>query len=290
MTDLPRASGYDQASLLSPKANLVFSPWNGTDLYLNGGMGFHSNDARAVVVASRTRQLEKELARRGLSEGEIDSTLLAHNLDPAHADLKTLPQALGAEIGIRTRGGDWFILSLAAWWLHLEEELVFVGDEGTTEASGATRRLGVDAEARIQITPWLWADLDLSLADGVFIDEPAETNRIPLAPRVTSTGGLTVIHPSGLEANLRYRYIGDRPANEANTVTALGYFILTAGIGQRFGHFEVFANFQNILNAEWNEAQFDTESRLPGEAVPVSELHFTPGNPANIMLGISYEF
>ena len=30
---------------------------------------------------------------------------------------------------------------------------------------------------------------------------------------------------------------------------------------------------------EWNEAQFDTESRLQDELLPVSELHFTPGVP-----------
>lgn len=35
---------------------------------------------------------------------------------------------------------------------------------------------------------------------------------------------------------------------------------------------------------------FDAESRLPGEAASVSELHFTPGNPRNLRLGISYLF
>jgi hypothetical protein len=45
-----------------------------------------------------------------------------------------------------------------------------------------------------------------------------------------------------------------------------------------------------VLDTEWNEAQFDTESRLPGELVPVSELHFTPGMPRNVRVGLSFFF
>ena len=44
----------------------------------------------------------------------------------------------------------------------------------------------------------------------------------------------------------------------------------------------------NLLDSEWNEAQFDTESRLPGEVEPVAELHYTPGNPRAIRVGITY--
>lgn len=47
---------------------------------------------------------------------------------------------------------------------------------------------------------------------------------------------------------------------------------------------------ENILDVGWNEAQFDTESRLPGEERAVSELHFTPGNLRTIRLGMSYLF
>ena len=36
---------------------------------------------------------------------------------------------------------------------------------------------------------------------------------------------------------------------------------------------------ENILNTEWNEAQFATESRLTNEPAPITELNFTPGIP-----------
>ena len=50
------------------------------------------------------------------------------------------------------------------------------------------------------------------------------------------------------------------------------------------------AGIENIFDVEWNEAQFDTESQLRGEAEPVSELHFTPGNPIGIQVGLGYRF
>ena len=71
---------------------------------------------------------------------------------------------------------------------------------------------------------------------------------------------------------------------------ATGHFLLNAVLGYRFKAFRIFAQVENIFNMEWNEAQFDTESRLYNELSPVSELHYTPGNPLNVQFGISYEF
>ena len=117
-------------------------------------------------------------------------------------------------------------MGAALWRLDLESEFVFVGDAGTTEASGRTRREGLDLEARLQLHPWLWADVDLNLARGEAVDEPEDANEIPLAPRRTSTGGLTWYHPDGLEGGLRYRHVGDRPANEDGSITAEGYTVV----------------------------------------------------------------
>ena len=73
--------------------------------------------------------------------------------------------------------------------------------------------------------------------------------------------------------------MADRPANESNTVVALGYNILDFSISYKKNHFKIGLIMENILDADWNEAQFDTESKLPFETTSVSELHFTPGTP-----------
>ena len=148
----------------------------------------------------------------------------------------------------------------------------------------------MDLEARAQLLPWLIADADLNLSRGHFRDEPEEADRIPLAPRVTSTGGISAQHPNGVSFGLRYRYIGDRPANEVGSVTAEGYTVLDAFTAYSFRRADLTLSFENLFDVAWNEAQFDTESRLPGEEAPVSELHFSPGNPFNVRLGLGYRF
>ena len=150
--------------------------------------------------------------------------------------------------------------------------------------------IGLDVEARSQLLHWLWADADVTLSRGELIDEPDDADEIPLAPRITSEGGLTIRRDSGFNGSLRYRLIGDRPANEDDSVTALGHFVLNADLGYLFDRWQVQLSLENLLDTDWNEAQFDTESRLPAEEESVSELHFTPGNPRSARLGLSYLF
>ena len=287
---LPHASGYAQETMLNPKFNLVYSPLASTDVFFNFGTGFHSNDARDVVIERTISDLERTFAHQGLSDTQINERLAQLNFNRKQGGIRTLPRAIGAEIGTRHRFWNRFNIGIAGWLLDLDEELVFVGDAGETEISGKSRRIGVDIEGRAQILSWLWIDTDVNLSSGKFVDAPSDANEIPLAPRVTSTGGLTAIHPFGFSGNLRYRYIGDRPANEDNSVTAEGHTLLNLGLSYTFGPFKYFASVENLFDVDWNEAQFDTESRLAGEAEPVSEIHFTPGNPRNIQTGISYHF
>ena len=289
-TTLPHASGYAQEAMLNPKFNLVYSPLHLTDIFLNFGTGFHSNDARDVVIERTISNLARTLSRQGLNDTQTNERLAQLNFDPEQSGIRTLPRAFGAEIGMRHQFWSQLNIGIAGWWLELDEELVFVGDAGETEISGKSRRIGIDLEARAQIFSWLWIDTDVNLSNGIFVDEPPDANEIPLAPRITSTGGLTAIHPSGFGANLRYRHVGDRPANEDGSVTAKGHTLLNLGLSYMFGPFKYFVAVENIFDVDWNEAQFDTESRLANEAEPVSEIHFTPGNPRNVQAGISYQF
>lgn len=287
---LPHASGYAQEAMLNPKFNMVYSPFGSTDVFLNFGTGFHSNDARDVVIERTISDLERTFSRQGLNAAEINERLARLNFDREQSGIRTLPRAIGAEIGTRQRFWDRLNIGIAAWWLELDEELVYVGDAGETEISGKSRRVGIDLEGRAQVFSWLWIDTDVNFSRGEYVDEPVDANAIPLAPRVTSTGGLTANHPSGFGMSLRYRYIGDRPANEDGSVTAEGHTLLNLGLSYAFGPFKYFATVENLFDVAWNEAQFDTESRLADESEPVSEIHFTPGNPRNIQAGISYRF
>ncbi len=94
----------------------------------------------------------------------------------------------------------------------------------------------------------------------------------------------------GFNASMRYRHIADRPADEANSVVAKGFFLVDALVSYRFKNLEIGASIENVLDVEWNQAQFATASRLPFEEEAVNELHFTPGTPRFIKGIVSYRF
>src|SRR5581483_9221856 len=104
-------------------------------------------------------------------------------------------------------------------------------------------------------------------------DLPEGQNYIPLAPVQTSIAGLSARRGYGFNGSLRYRVIGDRPANEASTLVAKGYFITDAIVNYSQKTWELGISIENIFNTQWKEAQFDTRSRLKNEAAPVEEIH-----------------
>lgn len=251
-------SGNESDVRVGPKFNVFYNLNDKTQFFVKSGIGFHSNDARVVVVEKNEN---------------------------------TLPAALGYEAGTVFNIGN-ALISTSVWGLNLESEFVYIGDEGVVEPSGKTRRLGIDFSGRYQFNDWMWADLDLNYAKGKFLDEPEGANRIPLAPVFTSVGGLSVRLDNGISGRLGYRYLNDRPANEDNTVIAKGYFVMDAVLNFNFAKsYQIGLTVENLLdNNNWNEAQFDTESRLQFETEPVSELHYTPGSPFSVRGNFSFSF
>lgn len=242
---------------LSPKFNLLYNLNTNVQLYLKSGIGFHSNDTRIILSDN---------------PGEI------------------LPMAMGSDVGTVFKIGKRFIGQTALWYLYMQSELVYVGDDAIVEPGGRTQRFGLDVSARYQFTNWLFGDLDLNMAHPRYLDEPRGENYVPLAPTFTSIGGITLKHSSGFNGSLRYRYVKNRPANEQNTVTAWGYSVADMVINYTRQKYEIGLTIENLFNSEWNEAQFDTESRLYNEPKPVSELHFTPGTPFFVKMKASFFF
>lgn len=241
----------------SPKANVYYTYSSDLRFYASAGMGFHSNDTRVSVVADRDR---------------------------------ILPAAYGIDLGLIYKPIPNLLLNMAVWSLDLEQEFVYVGDEGIVEPSGKTRRYGFDLSARYQLSNSLFADADVNIAKPRSREDPEGFNYIPLAPALTSTGGITYRSSEGLNGSLRYRYLQNRPANEDYSLTAEGYMLLDAVVSYTFKKMEFSITTENILNSQWKEAQFETESRLRSEVAPVSEIHFTPGTPFFMKAGISYLF
>ena len=63
-SDRAANSGSDLDTIVSPKFGIVFGPWAKTELYLNAGTGFHSNDARGTVTTVDPVTLSPSRRRR----------------------------------------------------------------------------------------------------------------------------------------------------------------------------------------------------------------------------------
>src|SRR5690606_18808003 len=131
---------------------------------------------------------------------------------------------------------------------------VYVGDEGIVEAGGKTRRAGVDLSVRYEVLPWLFLDTDLNVTRPKAKEEPEGNDYIPLAPTLSSIGGLSFNLKNGFNGTLRYRYIADRAANEDNSVIAKGYFITDAVLNYSRKRYEFGLSIENIFDRPWNEA------------------------------------
>jgi len=238
------------------KANLVLGPWAGTEFFANFGTGFHSNDARAVIA------------------------------DPK---LDALPTATGYEFGVKSRILPRTELFATYWFLRLASELVFVGDDGTTEAQGATRREGLEVGAKVRLLDWLTFTGNFTYTTKAeFVDT---RQAIPLAPIWTARADLTARLPWGLASSFEMRYLGDRPADPDRTAVARGYTLFNWTTRYRHRAFEAFLSLENLTGARWRESQFFFTSRLPGEpSAGVSDIHFTPGNPRSVLGGIAIHF
>jgi outer membrane receptor for Fe3+-dicitrate len=253
-------SGYNYQSAINPKLNLIYTANDRLQFFFNIGSGYHSNDARSSVQDKHQHHL---------------------------------PIAVSAELGTLFHIKNTTI-SAAVWGMDLSNELVYVGDDGTTENKGASRRYGFDLSGRAQLTSWLYFDTDINLSNGRLIDtlfgyQKPTNSYIPLAPTLTSVGGFT-FKIKGFEVGLRYRYMKDRPANESNTIIAHGYNVVDLTANYKTKHYKIGVVIENLLNTNWNEAQFDTETRLKNESKSVDELHYTPGTPFYAKMVIGYIF
>jgi hypothetical protein len=232
--------------LLSPKLNAAFDASKTVQIYAKLGQGFHSNDARVVT---------------------------------RNDSLPTLAKAYGADLGVNLKPLPRVIINAALWYMYLESELVWSGDAGTWEPSGQTNRFGVDLSLRWQIINYLFFDMDINYSIARFIGEPEGANYVPLAPIWTSTGGLTFKHQSSWSASLRYRLMSDRPADESDEVTALGYGVFDFNLNYTYRKWTFGVAIENLFNTQWNEAQFAGDYRVSETADPEYGLTFTPGTP-----------
>jgi len=269
-SDTAANSGNADASITSPKVGLVLGPFRNNEIFLNAGYGFHSNDVRGVTISVNP----------------------ANTSEPADK-VPFLVRAKGAEVGWRARPIAGLETSVALFVLGYASELLFVGDAGTTEASRPSRRTGVEWITAYKLAPWLGFELDVAATRARFTDFDPAGNRVPGAPNVVSSFGVTVGQELGWFGAVKLRYFGPRPLIEDNSSRSSSTTLVNARLGYRFDNgIRVQLDAFNLFNAKADQITYFYDSRLRGEpvGVAVADQHFHPVEPLSLRLSIAGRF
>jgi hypothetical protein len=255
-----QSAGRTTSSIVLPKANLVLGPWFTTEFFANYGEGFHSNDARSAITSGSA----------------------------------PLARARTYEVGVRSKpwGAAGMELTGTLWAVDLNSELVFAGDQGTTQIRGASRRRGMEIAARGPV----WGPLSFNGSVTWTKAEFTNGNAIPLAPELTAYGAAILKWPEGLTTQLQATYLGVRPLTENKNLKSPSW--LTFDLSTRYqlpvklerGRLEAFLFVQNLFDTKWEQATFAFQSRLQSEAAGVTDVHVVPGTPRMFMGGMAWYF
>ncbi|MDP3538439.1 MAG: TonB-dependent receptor [Azonexus sp.] len=267
-SSLAANSGQASDQMVTPKLSLVFGPWRRTELYLNYGHGFHSNDARGTTIS-------------------VDP---ADGVTPV-TKVKPLVRTKGYEIGLRSEIVPGWQSTVALWQLEAASELLFVGDAGTTEPSRPSRRHGLEWTNFYAVNDWLAFDADLAWSHARFRDADPAGNYIPGAVASTANLGVTVGQFGPWFGALRLRYFGPRPLIEDNSVRSQASALTNLRVGYRFSRqTQVLLDVYNLFDRKVNDIEYWYESQLANETSPVSDRHVHPTEPRTLRLSISHRF
>lgn len=267
-SNLASNSGAASDSIVSPKFSLIMGPWNETELFVNVGKGFHSNDARGTTIRV----------------DPTDGVTPADRVDP-------LVDALGADVGVRTAVLPNMQLTLALWTLELDSELLFVGDAGITDPSRESKRRGVEVSAIWNPLSWLIVDADLAWSRSRFTGNDPAGDRIPGAVENVASIGVAIDHPSGWFGGARLRHFGSSPLVEDGSVESAPTTLVNLEAGYRLSDtLKLSAAVFNVFDSDHNDITYFYESRLPGEAAPVEDIHFHPVEPRTVRVTVSASF
>jgi outer membrane receptor protein involved in Fe transport len=263
-SDLDANSGSANDDITSPKISFVFGPWADTEFFVNGGRGFHENDARGTTI----------------TVDPADGVTTADRVNP-------MVRASGAEVGVRTALLPYTQLALTAWMLDLDSELLYVGDAGATEANRASDRHGVELGVYVTPTEWLTLDADLAWSRARFSEPDPAGDYIPGAVEGVASLGVAVQHPSGWFGGARFRHFGEAPLIEDDSVRSDPTTVVNLELGFRFARrFAVSLAAYNLFDSQDNDITYFYESQLPGEGAPVADRHFHPVEPRTLRLTV----
>ena len=275
-------SGTSATFLPSPKLSLIFGPWEKTELYLQGGFSFHSNDGRGA-----TQTVEPVSADHPYADTPVPK-------------VSGLIQTKGAEIGTRTLVIPHLQSTVSLWYLRSDSELQQDGDTGSTVPSKApSDRYGVEWANYYALTEHLALDFDCadSIARFTTVD-PADAapgslggKHVPEAVGWVVSSGLTLHDLHGFSASLRLRYFGPRDLTSDGIYRSSETLLLNAQVGYQINKtWRVGAEFLNLLDRRDHDINYAYTSRITPTATASFQDVFHPVEPFQVRMGVTARF
>ncbi len=255
--------GSSSDTQVSPKLSLIAGPFAKTEFFFNAGRGLHSNDARGTTASVDPKT--------GLPVDKVPPLVASQ----------------GYELGARTEALPGLQSSIALWKLDFDSELVYVGDAGATEASGASTRKGIEWNNRWIPLPWLLFDADLAWTHARF----KNGDRIPNSIDRVASVAATIRNLGPWSASLQFRHLGPGALIEDNSVRSFASTLTNLRIGYQFTpKIDATLDVFNLFDKKANDIQYFYESQLPGEAGPVADRHVHPAEPRSARLTLTVRF
>jgi outer membrane receptor protein involved in Fe transport len=263
-------SGTATGRQFSPKAAFIFGPWDKTELYVNLGRGFHSNDARGTTI-------------------RVDPK----NPDAAATRERPLVASKGLELGARSEFVRGLQTSLALFQLDYDSELLFAGDAGSTADTGRpSRRRGVELSNYYKLASWLTVDADLAYARTRYRDADPAGQFIPGSIEGVGSLAVTVDNVGPWFGALQLRYFGPRPLIEDDSVRSKATGTLNGRIGYKFSpKLRLSVEVYNLTDRRDSAIDYYYQSRLPGEgAEGAMDVHFHPIESRSVRVNLVANF
>jgi outer membrane receptor protein involved in Fe transport len=284
-------SGSSSKFLPSPKASLIFGPWDRTEFYAQGGFSFHSNDVRGAALTMQPISPDNPFPTSG-------------------SRISPLVQTKGGEIGMRTSAIPHLQSTLAIWYLHSNSELQQDGDTGGTSASDqSSNRYGIEWANYYTPTEHLAFDFDIADSRAQFTeidpDDAAFTNLgggqypvqgagaklVPEAVRVVISSGAALHNYKGFSGSLRLRYFGPRDLTSDGINRSASTLLVNAGLGYQISKsLSLSAEALNLLNRKADDITYAYMSRITPTAAPAFSNVSHPTEPFQVRFGLHYRF
>jgi hypothetical protein len=281
----------------SPKTSVVITPFdrparffNSLDLFLNYGEGFYTT--RAPLIANQEAPDVSGYPNASCVELPTRYPGIQHDI----------PKARGAEGAFRLH--FWERKASVAgtiWWADKEEELVFEPETGISIPRGSSRRIGQEAELRVEPLDWLYVTLDIFRSDAEFKDEQAgmSSDAIPGTPEFILQHVVSVRHPKGVHGSLRGRYVGERPLPREKPLSTLHsdpYYVMDLLAGYEKSRWAVVVAIENLFDTEWDDTSYaypsspEPSATRPAGTGTYQGKYITPGTPFAIRGEVTLKF